>query len=239
MADDPTHLRRPIPWGRLVGEFVVIVTGVLVALAADSWNDRRLERVEEREYLERLFASVARDTTNYVSILSWIDQKEAGLARLDSVLSSSAASYDADQLLVDLTAAPNYGWNVGPIAAEATFEDLRSSGKLGLIRNPDLRNAILEYYWEAETEDRRLMARRTGYPLASYELVPFRRSAEDMDEYATSADVEELVARLRRSELPSHILAETNRASFIRGSISRMHDQARMLITAIGSELRR
>ena len=50
--------RTPMPWGRLAAEFVVIVAGVLVALAADDYrdrvNDRRLERESLRQVLRDL-----------------------------------------------------------------------------------------------------------------------------------------------------------------------------------------
>jgi len=235
--EQPLTPPRTVPWTRLIGEFVVIVSGVLVALAADSWNDSRLEREEERQYLERLHTEVATDTVNFRFILGWMDRKEIGLQRLEAVFSSATAPFDADTVLADLTAAPNFGWNVGPLAGEATFEDLRGSGKLGLIRDPDLRGQIIGYYEEAESEDRRLQARRTPYPALSYQLIPFSREGSQTDEFAVSGDVRALLETLRRSELPSYVLAESNRASFTRASIMRMRELAMKLLRSISDGL--
>ncbi len=223
---------------RLLGEFFVIVFGVLAALAADSWNDARLDRIDEREYLVRLGSSVRADTANFAAILQWMDRKERGLRRIDGLLSSNSAAFDPDTVLADLTAAPNYGWNVGPLTGTATFEDLRSSGQLGLIRNRDLRAQIIQYYELADGEDRRIEARRTPYPLVSYGLIPFGRGPGEQDEYASASDVGALLDSLRHSELPRHILAETNRASFVRGSITELRDRAVLLLTALEQELR-
>jgi len=237
LIDQPPALSRSVPWARLVGEFIVIVAGVLAALAADSWNDSRLERRDEAQYLVQLHAELVDDTLNFRFILDWIDRKELGLQRLDAVLSSAAATFDPDTVLADLTAAPNFGWNVGPLAGEATFEDLRSSGKLGLISNRDLRAQIIKYYEEAESEDRRLQARRTPYPALSYQLVRFRRERGQADELAVSDDVGTLLEELRRSELPSYVLAESNRASFTRASITGMQELAVRMLNAIAEEL--
>ena len=64
------------------------------------------------------------------------------------------------------------GWNAGPLAESATYEDLRSSGKLGLIRDPALRVNIINYYSNAEGQDRRITARRTEYPHVAYRIIP-------------------------------------------------------------------
>ena len=66
-----------------------------------------------------------------------MDQKETALRRLDAVLSSRSSDFDPDTVLADLTAAPMFAWNAGPLTGTATFEDLRSSGRLRLIRGGD------------------------------------------------------------------------------------------------------
>ncbi len=216
----------------------MIVFGVLVALAADSWNDSRLDRIDETEYLARLESAIASDTADFRFILDWMDRKETGLRRLDALLSSRTSDFEPDTVLADLTAAANFGWNVGPLAGTATFEDLRSSGRLGLIRDQNLRGEIIEYYETAEGEDRRMEARETQYPHISYQLVPFSRGPSNEDEYARAEDVDVLLDAIRSSELPRHILAEANRARFIRGSIIDLRQRAVELLKSITDELR-
>ncbi len=50
--------RRPIPWGRFAGEFVVIVVGVLVALAVDRWMEGLDNRALVDETLRALAAEI-------------------------------------------------------------------------------------------------------------------------------------------------------------------------------------
>jgi hypothetical protein len=43
-----------LPWKRLIAEMAVIVAGVLIALGADSWWERRQERRQAEDYLQQL-----------------------------------------------------------------------------------------------------------------------------------------------------------------------------------------
>ena len=58
--------RSPVALGaRLAAEFVVIVLGVLVALAVDAAWGRRQEALQEREYYRTLARDLASDTLEY------------------------------------------------------------------------------------------------------------------------------------------------------------------------------
>ena len=48
----------PVRW---LGEFIVIVLGVLVALAVDDWRDYRSDRVLEQHLIGRLAADLRAD----------------------------------------------------------------------------------------------------------------------------------------------------------------------------------
>jgi hypothetical protein len=78
-----------VPWKRLFAELAVIVAGVLIALAADAWWERRLEREEARDYLQqllvdfqeteqRLHGTIAGDSTTLESVSRVIDRALRG-----------------------------------------------------------------------------------------------------------------------------------------------------------------
>lgn len=232
------------PWQRAVAEFFVIVLGVLVALGADAWNDVRLDRNEEQEYLSRLHHELQRDTSQYGFILGWMDRKEAGLDRVDRFFKGTyPAVSDTAQFLSALAASSNFGWNVGPLGGRATYEDLRSSGKLGLIRDHTLRASIIAYYESADSEDRRIEARKTEYPRIAYRLVPSARTAEPgrfgASEQVAPDDFDGLLRTIRSSDLASHSVAERNRALFIRNVVSGLRVEAVQLLEDIAMELER
>ena len=47
-----------LDWPYAVGELIIVVAGVLIALAVDQWNSDRLERVEEVEIIEQLISDL-------------------------------------------------------------------------------------------------------------------------------------------------------------------------------------
>lgn len=211
-----------------LAELILVAAGVFLALAVDGWNDSRLDRIEEAGYLDRVTTELEDDTTYFNLVLVSIDAKEASLLRLRSLLESSdAVPPDSSQFLLDLGQSANFGWNVGPLTRSASYEDLRSSGKLGLIRDPALRLALVRYYALAEGEDRRMEARKTGYPGIAYRVVPRREEYFPELEAGLGIDgIRGLLAETRRSGLSGEIIAELNRARFIRTSITDLKDQA-------------
>ena len=46
---------------RLTGEILIIIVGILAALALDNWNQDRKDRAHSQEYLNRLIADIRAD----------------------------------------------------------------------------------------------------------------------------------------------------------------------------------
>ena len=43
------------------GEIILVVLGILIALQIDSWNDDRLDRIQERAYLQSMLTDLRED----------------------------------------------------------------------------------------------------------------------------------------------------------------------------------
>jgi hypothetical protein len=82
--------RVSLPWKRLLAELAVIVGGVLIALAADAWWERRQEQEEARDYLQqllvdfqetdrRLRATIAGDTRTLEQVNGVVDRAFRGV----------------------------------------------------------------------------------------------------------------------------------------------------------------
>ena len=63
MSDVVRKLSRPSVF--LFSEFLIIVLGVLVALAVDNWNSNRMDLATERDYVERLAEEIKADILYY------------------------------------------------------------------------------------------------------------------------------------------------------------------------------
>jgi hypothetical protein len=210
-----------------VGELLIVTLGVLVALALDSWNDARLERRVEEEVLAWLISDVQSDTAFFTW---WSDAVADKLAALEqaSVALTDPTFVVTDSLgfLKDVTVGSYYGWNQ-PSVRRTSFNELVSSGNLGLIDDPTVRRRIVEYYYSVDDARGRMLARRSDYAPIAYRLIPRASEFEprDMD----GAQLGLVIGAVRGSDLSEHIIAETNLGLFIQSMIAPLDSLARDL----------
>jgi len=125
------------PWVRLLGEFVVILAGVLLALTADSWMDLRDDRRTETEHL----AALVEEFDQSVIALDAARQfKKKQIADLERLLSNDVGDLPADSI---------GGWiydgvyvTSGYVPVLSALRDLDSSGERDLIADPDIRRGL-------------------------------------------------------------------------------------------------
>lgn len=126
---------------RLVGEFAVIVLGVLVALGVDAWSEEREAETREIELLQ----SLATDLRG--SLRSLEDDNNSTLvraARLDWFLRfpvNSGSPFPEDSL-IPVTGAANITAAYYPTLR--TYEMLIATGTFDLISNPEVRLALAD-----------------------------------------------------------------------------------------------
>ena len=66
-----------------IGEIVLVMVGILLALQIDNWNEARKDRSTEKQYLERLLHDLQNDTINFESQIFLC---ERAVSHLDSFL---------------------------------------------------------------------------------------------------------------------------------------------------------
>lgn len=134
-------------WRLLLGEFVVIVVGVLVALWVDQLREARVNAGLEVEYLESLLTDLDADLAQFDSTEAWMRRSETAAATVLALYEGSPPTENVADLVAAVETA---GWQFVPTITRNTIEDLRSTGNLRLIRDPDLRRAIASYYLTVE-----------------------------------------------------------------------------------------
>lgn len=130
-------------WRLLLGEFVVVVVGVLMALWVDQLREARVNAGLEVEYLESLLIDLDADLAQFDSTDSWMRRQEAAAATVLALYEGSPPTEDVADLVAAVETA---GHQYFPAITRNTIEDLRSTGNLRLIRDPALRRAIAAYY---------------------------------------------------------------------------------------------
>lgn len=134
-------------WRFLLGEFVVIVLGVLVALWVDQLREARVNAELEVEYLESLSADLDADLAQFDEAQAWMRRSETAAA---TVLALYGGSPPDGNLADQVAAVETAGWQMAPSITRNTIDDLRSTGNLRLIRDAAIRRAIADYYTTVE-----------------------------------------------------------------------------------------
>jgi hypothetical protein len=132
----------------MVVEFVMIVVGVLLALAADSALERRGLREQAQAALQGVRHDVERDVDALAHYWApeLLEQEEARV-RLTAFLRGTAPIADSVQFVRDVRNVASYT-TLDPNTA--AIEELKSSGGLQLIGDPELRSSILRYLNDVE-----------------------------------------------------------------------------------------
>ena len=141
-----------------IGEIVLVVIGILIALQINNWNQGRLNAAKEDAYLENL----ERDLQNQLSSIDLQLEYEQKYITLGTVILDDY--YATDVIALDSTLSANLSILTGRktfVRTDPTFEDMLSTGNIGLLRNNGLRNALIEYYQELERIEKVLQNNNT------------------------------------------------------------------------------
>jgi hypothetical protein len=223
---------------RLVAEFAVVVLGVIVALGVDEWRQSRAHRVEEARYYERIAQDLVDDVAGWERLLGLLDEKERALTQVERWV---AAGLPRDEgtlraLVDDLATAAVYSGSVPP-QRRATYEELLSTGKLEVILDRGFRAALIDYHFAFANLVLRLSSRTSGYEGLAYALVP-REVRGSSDNFARPdmqvAQIRSIAERASNHDLESVVIAERNRAAFLRGQFEELLLDARTLLAHAG-----
>jgi hypothetical protein len=137
---------RDMRWGHVALELALLVAGILIALAVDGWIDDRRDARLERGYLVRL----ERDLDQNLKILREFVEFEGrqvadGVMAYRALRGADATDHEA------VAEAISHLTNRRTLRlVRATYEDLLSTGNLGLIRDASLRDTIVKLYEETD-----------------------------------------------------------------------------------------
>lgn len=146
-----------------IGEIVLVVIGILVALQINTWNQQRLDRAEERKYLLRLEQDLQQDlqrigevrdnyetrlmlalrildslpdsNVEYIKQWPWLQEASGNYSRNPYALGRSLGE-DLHTILTIQHFAPQ----------ETTMQELLSSGKINLISDDSLKIELQYHY---------------------------------------------------------------------------------------------
>ncbi|WP_370476952.1 DUF6090 family protein [Tamlana flava] len=141
-----------------IGEIVLVVIGILIALQINNWNEQRKLQKLEKTYYESLYTDIKKDSLEYIrksrnanrniqklnNILRFIyNDYDIKKTKFDSIDFGNKIYKDTLALIFSFSQA---GFVQFPQTYENTITDLRSTGNIKLLKNEELKNRIIDYY---------------------------------------------------------------------------------------------
>lgn len=127
-----------------VGEILLVMIGILLALQVNNWNELRKEKEREQVYLQLLHQNLSTD----LQILKlnqdfYKEVLENGTRLLAYIRNEEASEFSQWELLVSAFHASQI-WSI--IFESSTYEELKSTGDLSLLKNAFIRDRLGFYY---------------------------------------------------------------------------------------------
>jgi len=152
----------------LLAEFVVIVLGVLAALAVDEWRDSRMERELEVELLSAFIRDLSTDSADFASLPERAERRVVGAELILRAFGTPGRATNESSALLDSMDAEGRippGPLSDPQLAEAVremtitsdldvatgaYRDFADGGSYRLVGSRALRTRIHEYYYDVD-----------------------------------------------------------------------------------------
>jgi hypothetical protein len=125
-----------------IGEIVLVVIGILIALQINNWNEERKQNIQITKYAKSLVQDLKKDITMMDTINNVAKQISIRIDSLANYMRNSKIEEISNLDVICLTWVRlyrPYSWN------RATFEEIKSSGSLRLIVNENISKRIVEY----------------------------------------------------------------------------------------------
>ena len=127
---------RKANFGVLSLELFVVVVGILLALAADRWNQDRLEAIETARIVERLKSDTARNLAMFENTLPYMERNLQTVQALFRALRAGSMEgenpADIEAAITGIDVVPSY-----PLVFSA-YEELVATGRLRQLDSPVL-----------------------------------------------------------------------------------------------------
>ncbi|HJU76843.1 MAG TPA: DUF6090 family protein, partial [Sphingomicrobium sp.] len=131
-------------WFAVALDFLVVVMGVFVGIEVANWNQSRHDRQEERRYYGQVLVDLRADLATFSRAERQADRHdEAAQLVIDRLGGKATPQVSSGRMATAIHLA---GFIYIPYASRGTYNELVSTGNLGLLRNSKLKSEIANYY---------------------------------------------------------------------------------------------
>ena len=126
-----------------IGEIILVVIGILIALQINNWNENRKEKAQSVFYHEQLINDLQIVISSLNTDIKWAKAVKEGINDATAILESGEAN-ESNLKILDF-AIGNYFRLNRQLPEITSYEEMKSSGQLYLIYNKTIRNNIADY----------------------------------------------------------------------------------------------
>lgn len=135
------HFRKQ-EWTAIAIDFFIVVAGVFVGLQVQEWNADRQTRAKAADFSARLRDDLRIEAWGYDFLIQYNEDVLANANRAIAALNGEAQLSD-EQFLISVYRASNYKYYE---RRRATYDELISTGAIGLIADPNLRQTAVSVF---------------------------------------------------------------------------------------------
>ncbi|WP_431157814.1 DUF6090 family protein [Winogradskyella poriferorum] len=132
-----------------IGEIILVVIGILIALQINNWNERRKIEQSGKEYIKEIYKDLKIEITNIDEILNSLSEQYDGTEYILNVFESK------NKVVTDTVLFTKNHWEPRRLFIIDrdlnTFDKLKSSGQSSLLKNDSLSNLLDKFYKNFDT----------------------------------------------------------------------------------------
>jgi hypothetical protein len=217
-----------------IGEILLVVIGILIALQINNWNADRMDRKKEREYLVNFLEEMKRDSV-FLNVF-WKKDYPEKVKGLELARQYVKYSLEIDDT-VSFFASIGKGGKLSRAAVfeeSSTYKDIISTGNLKLIRNKEVQFQIIQYYTSISTTITYMDNLRSEYATFVNSLIPY-----NPQEYfqPDRKDYERALQKLKSDNFLSLANQELTFAFSLNRRMERVNERLLPLLKQIRNEL--
>ena len=217
-----------------MGEILLVVIGILIALQVNNWNQQRIENNMEENYLLLLKEELQANIDFIQSF--YLDRYDDKMEALETVRQYYRGNYQIQDSL-EFANQITYGAIFGSqaIGTESiVFEEIINTGNLKVIRNEELRQGLMKYYGDLEAIRLNLTFYNSGYLSETNTFRPFDGANPN---YIDAFDAAMSIRHAGTEEFYKITNAEMTYAGIARYFMTLLRDSALELIDQIETDL--
>jgi len=231
MADD----NKPLKYLRYaIGEIVLVVIGILIAVSINNWNTNRANRQLERQYLSSMTEDLKFESDGYeISILNRFQSK------VDALMLAKKYAYGNHVVKDTLGFLEKVGFGGvfsigGNYDNGSTYQELISTSNFKLIKSDSLKSEIISYYTIRVDVSQYANNLRTDYARYNNSLKPYNRDGKNV---VDPLDIKRMLKRLKSEEFIDLINQELTFAYSFKSRVEALNQMALKLEQDIEKEL--